>query len=351
MSQSSEPPAGRNVVPPSQETIGAEGATLDDVARLVGVHPATVSRAINRPDMVSPKTLERVRAAIEQIGYVPNLLAGGLASNRSRLVAAIVPSIGTAMFAEAVETLTDRLREAGYEVLLGLTGFHRPREDELVSAVLGRRPDAVVLTGIDHSARARRQLLTARIPVVECWDLTPSPIDIVVGFSHEKAGRAAALHLLARGHDDVGVIAASDTRALRRRDGFVEALAERGVTPRTVHVTDTPGSHRLGREALATLAGAGRLPRALFCTSDPLAQGAVTEAQVRGLRVPDDIAIMGFGDFPDSATSAPSLTSIFFDRRRIGLTAATAILQELQGEPLAERVIDIGFRIAERESA
>lgn len=351
MSQSSEPPTGKNVVPPSKETIGIEGATLDDVARLVGVHPATVSRAINRPDMVSPKTLERVRAAIEQIGYVPNLLAGGLASNRSRLVAAIVPSIGTAMFAEAVETLTDRLREAGYEVLLGLTGFDRPHEDELVAAILGRRPDAVVLTGIDHSARVRRQLLTARIPVVECWDLTPSPIDIVIGFSHEKAGRAAALHLLGRGHDDLAVIAASDTRALRRRAGFLEALDERGITPRAVETTDTPGSHRLGRAAFAALVDGGRVPRALFCTSDPLAQGAVTEALVRGLRVPEDVAIMGFGDFPNSSTIAPSLTSIFFDRRRIGTAAAEAILRELDGDPLGERVIDIGFRVVERESA
>lgn len=351
MSQSSEPPTGKNVVPPSKETIGIEGATLDDVARLVGVHPATVSRAINRPDMVSPKTLERVRAAIEQIGYVPNLLAGGLASNRSRLVAAIVPSIGTAMFAEAVETLTDRLREAGYEVLLGLTGFDRPHEDELVAAILGRRPDAVVLTGIDHSARVRRQLLTARIPVVECWDLTPSPIDIVIGFSHEKAGRAAALHLLGRGHDDLAVIAASDTRALRRRAGFLEALDERGITPRAVETTDTPGSHRLGRAAFAALVDGGRVPRALFCTSDPLAQGAITEALVRGLRVPEDVAIMGFGDFPNSSTISPSLTSIFFDRHRIGTAAAEAILRELDGDPLGERVIDIGFRVVERESA
>lgn len=350
MPKSSEPPAGKTMVPPSRGEAGTEGATLEDVARLVGVHPATVSRAINRPDMVSPKTLERVRAAIEQIGYVPNLLAGGLASNRSRLVAAIVPSIGTAMFAEAIETLTDRLREAGYEVLLGLTGFDRPHEDELVAAILGRRPDAVMLTGIDHSAKVRRQLLTARIPVVECWDLTPSPIDIVIGFSHEKAGRAAALHLLGRGHDDVAVIAASDTRALRRRAGFLEALAERGISPRAIETTDTPGSHRLGREAFGALVDRGHLPKALFCTSDPLAQGAITEALVRGLRVPEDVAIMGFGDFPNSSTISPSLTSIFFDRQRVGASAATAILRELGGEPLTERVIDIGFRVVERES-
>lgn len=349
MPKSSKPVPGTDVARAPGEA-DVEGATLEDVARLVGVHPATVSRAINRPDMVSPKTLERVRAAIEQIGYVPNLLAGGLASNRSRLVAAIVPSIGTAMFAEAVEALTDRLREARYEVLLGLTGFQRPREDELVAAILARRPDAVVLTGIDHTARVRRQLLTARIPVVECWDLTPSPIDIVVGFSHEKAGRAAALHLIGRGYRDFAVVAASDMRALRRRDGFLEALAERGFSARA-EITDTPGSHRLGRQAFAALAETGPLPRALFCTSDPLAQGAITEARTRQLRLPDDIAIMGFGDFPDSSTTYPSLTTIFFDRRGIGHVAAEAILHELDGTPLTERTVDIGLSVVARQSA
>lgn len=346
-----EPPSRSSHSPeaPANED-AAENTRLDDVARLVGVSPSTVSRAINRPDMVSAKTLERIRVAVERIGYVPNRLAGGLASNHSRLVAAIVPSIGTAMFSEAVEALSDRLREADYEMLLGLTGFTHSREDELVSAVLSRRPDALVITGIDHSQRVRRQILAARIPVVECWDLTPSPLDIVIGFSHEKAGRLAAQHLLAKGYTDLAVVAASDTRALRRRDGFLEALEERNVQCRAVEITATPGSHKLGREALERLANRGRLPHAVFCTSDPLAQGVLTEAQVRGLAVPNDIAVMGFGDFPDSSTICPSLTTLFFDRRLIGKFAAEAILAELDGKPIAKRVVDIGLSVSCRDS-
>lgn len=344
----SGPPAGRR---PPGRTRSSESVTLADVARLAGVSPITVSRAINQPKLVSPDTLAVIRSTIERIGYVPNLLAGGLASNRSRLVAAIVPSIGTSMFAEAVEALSDRLSEAGYELLLGLSGFDRSREDAILSAVLGRKPDAIFLVGIDHSARARQQLLGAGIPIVESWDLTPSPIDMVIGFSHEKVGRAAGRHLIAKGYRRFAVIAASDARALQRRDGFLAELADQGIAAPTVRTTGAPGTLKLGREAFAELIADGLRPDAVFCTVDPLAQGVIVEAQVRGLVVPRDVAVMGFGDFSFGAYIHPTLSTIRFDRVAIGRHAAEAILAELGGEPKPPRILDIGFTVVDRESA
>src|SRR5438094_1714197 len=115
--------------------------TLADVAKLAGVSPITVSRVLNRPELVTPSTIEQVQEVIDRTGYTPNLLAGGLASKKSRLVAAIVPSITNAIFVETTQALTDRLWEAGYQVLLGLSGYPAAREDALLSAVLSRRPD------------------------------------------------------------------------------------------------------------------------------------------------------------------------------------------------------------------
>ena len=185
----------------------------------------TVSRALNQPELVTPETRERVHQVIERTGYVPNLLAGGLASRRSRLVAAIVPSITNGIFVETVQALTDRLWQAGYQVMLGLSGYPATREDALLSAVLSRAPDAVCLTGINHSTETRKRLLAARIPIVETWDLTPTPIDMLVGFSHEKVGEAVARHLLAKGHRRFGLIWANDERAAARRRGFMAELA------------------------------------------------------------------------------------------------------------------------------
>lgn len=328
----------------------SDGITIAEVARLAGVSMMTVSRALNHPEKVSQKTLDLVHKAIDTVGYVPNLLAGSLRSSKSRLVAAIVPSIGTSMFAEAVEALSDRLSESGYEVLLGLSGFNQAREDKILSAILSRKPDAIFLTGIRHSNQAKRQLLSAGIPVVESWDLTPSPIDIAVGFSHFGAGQFAARHLLSKGHRKVAVLAANDERALQRHDGFMAELGNHGISAPAI-ITDTPGSLEFGRTAFTQLVQGHGIPKALFCTSDPLAQGAITEAQVTGLSIPNDLAVMGFGGFSFAAHMHPSLTTISFDRRKIGLIAADAILEELGGRPRSDRVIDIGFELVKGASA
>jgi LacI family gluconate utilization system Gnt-I transcriptional repressor len=130
---------------------------------------------------------------------VPNRLAGGLASTRSRLVAAVVPTISGPVFLETVQALTEALAEQGYQLMLGQSGYAGSREDALLEAIIGRRPDGIVLTGIMHSAEGRRRLLASGIPVVETWDLTPTPIDMLVGFSHVEVGRAVALTCTPRG--------------------------------------------------------------------------------------------------------------------------------------------------------
>ena len=135
---------------------GAGGLTLADVARIAGVSPITVSRALNTPDQVSPETLARVQEAVSRTGYVPNRVAGGLASSRNRLVAAIVPTIASPMFLETVHALTDALAAEGYQVMLGESGYDGTREDALLDAIIGRRPDGVVLTGVLHSPEGRR---------------------------------------------------------------------------------------------------------------------------------------------------------------------------------------------------
>lgn len=328
-------------------------ATLADVARLAGVSPITASRAINTPNQVSAAKLEAVRAAVEHLGYVPNVAAGSLHTRRSRLVAAIVPTIATSMFAETVEAFSDRLRAAGYEVLLGLSGFDAAidREEELVATVLGRKPDAVLLTGIEHSQRARSLLMRTGIPVIETWDLTPTPIDMAIGFSHEEVGRAVARHLLAGDRRRFAVIAAQDLRAAKRRDGFVREIEASGrAMVRAVDVP-APGTVRAGRQAMRGFIEAGVVPDAIFCSSDPIADGVLTEAVHAGFAVPRDLALVGFGDFGFAAEREPSLSTVRIDRRRLGAMAAERILAELAGGEAADRVSDIGFELVGRASS
>jgi LacI family transcriptional regulator, gluconate utilization system Gnt-I transcriptional repressor len=130
---------------------GSGAVTLHDVARLAGVAPITASRALNSPGQVSAEVLKKVADAVTRTGYVPNLLAGGLASTRSRLVAAVVPTIAGPVFLETVQSLTEALAQRGYQLMLGQAGYAGDREDALLEAIIGRRPDGIVLTGIMHS--------------------------------------------------------------------------------------------------------------------------------------------------------------------------------------------------------
>lgn len=327
--------------------------TLADVARLAGVSPITVSRALNSPEALSAETLTRVREAVARTGYVPNRMAGALASNRSRLVVAIVPTIASPVFLETVQALTTALEQAGYEVVLGQSGYDGGREDELLDVVIGRRPDGVVLTGVMHSPQGRRRLAAAGIPVVETWDLTPTPIDMLVGFSHEKAGAAAAEYLHARGSRRPAIISADDHRATLRRQGFSEAMTRllKAGPPVPCRLVTAPTSLASGRTGLADLLQRHPDIDAVFCSSDVIAQGALTEATARGLSIPRDLRVFGFGDLEFAAHTHPSLTTVRIDGTAIGKQAARFIIDRAAGIAPAQRVVDLGFSLVERDSA
>ena len=318
---------------------------LSDVAAAAGVAPMTVSRVMNSPEQVAPETAERVRAAIDRLGYVPNLLAGGLSSRRSRIVAAIVPTIASPMFSASVQAFTDALDAAGYHVVLGLSGYGGG-EEALVAAILGRRPDGLLLTGTARSPATRRRLVTAGVPVVEIWDLTDKPADMVVGFDHHAVGAAVAAYYLERGFRRFAIISADDPRATARRDGFAA-----GLPPGTL-VFDrrmpAPATIEAGRQALAGLTLSAD-PTALFCSSDLPAVGAVIEASVRGIAVPGGLAVCGFGDFEIARAMHPAVTSVSVDGAEIGRAAAVALLHRLAGRPAA-KVTPVPFRIVERAS-
>ena len=329
---------------------GTGGITLADVARLAGVSAITVSRALNTPAAVSPHTLERVRVAISRSGYVPNLVAGGLASNRSRLVAALVPTIAGPVFLETIQALTDALAEAGCQLMLGQSGYTGLREDALIDAIVGRRPDGIVLTGIMHSAEARRKLLACGIPVVETWDLTPTPIDMIVGFSHEKIGRAVADFIYEQGHRHPAIVTADDHRAGLRRAGFEQRLRELGFGAPPACMVPAPSSLGNGRAGWAELRRQDQRIDVVVCSSDMLAHGVMTEVQAAGMAVPDDVAVMGFGDMPFASHTHPPLSTVRVDGAEIGRQAARFILDRVENRDPGPKVRDLGFSIIKRAS-
>lgn len=332
------------------------GFTLRDVARIAGVAPITASRALNTPDAVSAPILKRVRDAVERTGYVPNMLAGGLASKKSRLVAAVVPTITGSVFLEMVQSLTESLAASGYQLMLGQAGYANSREDALLEAIIGRRPDGVVLTGIMRSDQGRRRLVASGIPVVETWDLTPNPIDMLVGFSHEKIGVAVADYLHQRGRRRVATISANDERAVRRNKAFSDAALKLGMGAEGAREVPTcivpaPTTLGSGRSGLRELLARDPDIDAVFCSSDMMALGVIMEAQAQGIAIPGRLAVVGLGDQAFSRDVNPALTSVRIDGTTIGSKAARFIIARAEGKIVADTVVDIGFTIMERESA
>jgi LacI family gluconate utilization system Gnt-I transcriptional repressor len=324
--------------------------TVRDVARLAGVAPITVSRVLNTPAQVSPDVRQKVLEVVQKTGYVPNRLAGGLASSRSRLIAAVVPSTVMSVFMPTIEALNDTLFGAGYQLMLGQSDYSAEREEALLEAIVGRRPDGILLTGILGPSPGRTRLLASGIPVVETWDLTPTPVDMLVGFSHADIGREVARFLLAKGRRRLALIRAADERAERRAAAFIDAVERAGHGPVTVVNVGASRSLHSGREGLGRLLDTAPDTDAVFCSSDLLALGVATEARVRGLDVPGRLAIMGFGDVPFAADMVPALSTVRINGADIGRLAARWLIDRAEGRPVEQPVRDMGFSIVERET-
>lgn len=325
---------------------------MADVGRMAGVSQVTVSRALSSPTKVSEETLGRIRQAIERTGYVPNAVAGALASSRSNLIAALVPSVTNIVYSSMLHAFSDIMLGHGYQIMLSESGFDLDREERAIAKHLSRRPDAIMLTGVHHSAGTRRMLLNAAIPVVEVWDVTDTPIDCCVGFSHADAGIAAGDFAVEAGYLHAVTITAGDERAGRRRDAFAARFHKRtGTAVRSLDF-DISASLGLGRQALTQLLEQGIAPKTvIFCSSDQFAHGILIEATKRGISVPEELAVIGFGDQEFAASTEPALTSIRIDRQTLGQVAANALIDRFVTAPPLRAVHNIGFELVRRASA
>ncbi|MBJ6124998.1 LacI family DNA-binding transcriptional regulator [Microvirga splendida] len=330
--------------------------TMMDVAKLAQVSPSTVSLYLRKPAAVSPAAGQEIARAISTLGYVPNLVAGGLAAASSKVVSIIVPSIRNAFFAETVSTLQSELAAEGLQVILGHSEYGEDQEEALVRTALAWAPAAVVLTGLSHNAETRKLLRASGVPVVEMWEIGGEPIDMAVGFSHPQVGASAARHLLSKGRRRVAFLGArmqEDHRAAKRASGFVEE-ARRAAEPASCEIVNHPGAATVEAGSLLLNRALQQIPDldGIACSNDLIALGALFECQRQGIAVPDNIAVVGFGDLDFSASCIPSLTTIRPSGDLIGKEVARLILAGIHGEqpPAASRIIDTGHVLIERRS-
>ncbi len=330
--------------------------TLRDVSVLAGVSRMTVTRTLIRPAQVHPATRERVEHAVAALGYVPDRAAGSLATRRSGFVGLVIPTLSNGNFAAIAEGLTDAIRPAGYELLIGYT-LYGPREEERqVRTILSRRPEALVLTATTHAA-TRALLLQAGTPVIEIADLPDHPMGRTIGFSNHAVGVAAARHLLALGHRRVAALGPRateehrDTRGEARLEGFASTLREASIPTDLVLATAAiPVSFEQGARAMASLLERAPDVEAVFAISDLLAVGALMECHRRAVRVPERLSLIGFGDFEIGRQVVPALTTIGVDFPTLGARAGSLIVDLLSRSGPAPGRVDVGFTLIERRT-
>ena len=329
-------------------------ATLADVAGRAGVSPVTVSRAIRHPEMVSEELRLRIDDAVRTLNYIPNHLASALASTRTQIVGVIVPSLTNGVFDDFLAAIQDVFNPAGIQILVSNVRYSEVEEEKAIQTLLGYHPEAMIVTGVDQTERSRQMLRNSGVPVVQTMDVTATPIDLNIGLDHSAAGAAAARYLYDQGHRKIAHLTArGDPRARRRHAGYRRAMEELGIyDERLVAAWPEISTVEMGGKQFASVIESVPDVSAVFTCNDDLALGTLFECQRRGLRVPDDVAIVGFNDLDFCVASVPALTSVSTERQKMGTWSAEAILEIIRGSGKRPRApqVDVGFSIKKRGS-
>lgn len=327
---------------------------LEDVAAAAGVSTITVSRCMTNPARVSARTREHVLRIAAQMGYVPNRAASTLASARSKVVGAVVPTLANPIHAEMLQGVSDILGPAGYQLLLGTSDYALATEEEVVRTFLSHRVDGMLLTGRDHTPACVALLRRADIPTVEVFEQIVEPLDLSVGSSNFDAGLSLGQYLLGRGRRNfafVGHNDVDDSRITERLSGLNAACAAAGVSAPWRYATSSdPGSGGGGEIVGAILREAPAVDVIVFA-GHQIAVGAIRHAIDTGISVPDRVAIASFGDSPIARWIRPTLTTVRFPVREMGSEAGKLLLARMSGEALRQRSLRLGFEIIGRESA
>ncbi|WP_321573022.1 LacI family DNA-binding transcriptional regulator [Tabrizicola oligotrophica] len=320
--------------------------TLRDVALRADVSESTVSRIMRDEGLVAEATRAKVMESVRALGYVPNRIAGSLASLDSHLLGVVVPSLSNIVFPEVLQGINAALRDSRYQAVISVSDYDMDREETLVRGILAWQPKAILITGFDHTLTTRRMLDQSGVRVVEMMEIDSAPIDVAVGMSHRKAGYAAGRHLVERGYRRFGYVGhdwTSDRRARHRYDGLSEALSEAGLSIVAHAIADGSSSVGAGKQQTAQLRAMADVDVAVF-SNDDMAVGGVFHCLEAGLSVPGQLAIFGFNGLEMGRELPQPLSTIRSNRFLIGQKAIEAILG-VPERPATKTTIDTGFEI------
>lgn len=326
--------------------------TLEDVARHAGVSTATVSRCLNTPEKVVAGTRDRVMSAVDELGYTPNFGGRALASRKTNTVGAVIPTMDNAIFACALQAFQEKLASAGVTLLVASSDYNPTQEFEQIRALVERGADGMLLIGDDRPKASYEFLQKRGIPFVIAWVIRSDQTTCCVGFDNRLAAMDMAKRVIDLGHRNIAMITgitSGNDRAAERVRGVRDALAAAEFDLSLMQVIEVPYSMDASGQALDELLKEAPQLTAIICGNDVLAAGAILRSKERGLRVPEDISVVGFDDIELASVIEPKLTTVHVPHRRMGVAAAECLL-EMKSQQYAVRGHEFETEIIERDS-
>ncbi|MFW5655721.1 MAG: LacI family DNA-binding transcriptional regulator [Roseicyclus sp.] len=307
---------------------GKPQMTLRDVAEAAGVSEMTVSRVLRQRGDVSEKTRARVFAAARQLGYVPNKIAGALASNRVNLVGVVIPSLGNMVFPDVLAGIGAVLDNTPLQPVIGISNYDPGHEEHVIYEMLSWRPSGLIVAGLEHSDAARAMMKNAGIPVVEVMDVDGEPVAAAVGISHQKAGHDMAREIVARGYRRIAYLGSSslaDHRAQKRLAGFRRGLAEAGLSIMDERFYEGGSGFGIGRAMTEEVLARTPDVDFLYYNTDMNAAGGLIHCLGRGMDIPGQIGLAGFNAFEVANGLPMRIATMDSQRHAIGRRAAELV--------------------------
>jgi LacI family transcriptional regulator len=339
--------------------LGSKGTTtlnavgLRDVAKAAGVSTATVSRAMNMPEVVSPELRERIATVVRDLGWVPSGAARALSTRRSYAIGAVFPTLSQGDFARAAEALQGELAANGYTLLLACSQYDPAQEYQIVRQFVERGVDAIVLVGATHDPEVTDLLTRRNVPFINTFNYDPKRWSNCIGPDNRAAMGKLTNYLIDLGHRRFAVIAQAlqnNDRAAARLAGIQEALSAAGLAIRPNHLVRGKWSIAEGRALFADIIARKPWPTAVICGNAYLAVGAVLEALSRGIKLPQDLSIVGYDDVEIMQELPVSITSLRVRSDEVGRRAAGYLLAAIGGKPFAT-ALECDVEIIERMSS
>jgi len=306
---------------------GAPG--IVDVAVRAGVSPSTVSRFFNTPDVVRPDTKARIQTAATELGYIRDRMAGAMHNRFSGTIGLVVPTINNAIFSELIASFSNQLLQHDRTMLIASHNYDMTLEASIIRSLLERKIDGIALVGQHHLDSAIEMLKVRAIPMIALWGYHPEATIPFVATDNSQAAYKVTQHLLEQGHRDIAFIfpeTNSNDRAKDRKNGALKAMADAGLSVSKQRLYTCPYDIAQSKQTALNILDGNR-PSAVVCGNDVIAHGVIYAAHDRSLSLPNELSVVGIGDFAGSADIVPSLTTVRLPANRIGQLAADALVE------------------------